>query len=257
MRACKLILRTRANWAAGLTVPGFQPESQFGLSFQKMGSRFPRAKLCSMPFDGLRLLVYLVLAASLAGCSSRNAHLPVAQPLPATPDASYIDLLPGWRLCVITPILKSGEYRLHTASQRVEGNTIAISAGDDFVGYETAYYAINGRRADGVGIRFQSAGITKAGQTNAQSRPLVRLFRLPRWATHVRLIYLERVSHADHDMAVAAAKDMAALETFTRAVQANPAEACQVGRRTYCSWIPAGIAVRPELPKDGEWVPAR
>src|SRR6185437_11717709 len=52
-------------------------------------------------------------------------------------------------------------------------------------------------------------------------------FGWPRWATHVRLIYLERVSHADHDMAVAAAKDMAALETFTRAVQANPAEACQ------------------------------
>ncbi|MGH9612285.1 MAG: hypothetical protein ACRD4P_04320 [Bryobacteraceae bacterium] len=202
------------------------------------------------------LTLCLALAVSLAGCSSRNVHLPVAQPLPATPDAGYIDLQPGWRLRVVTPILKSGGYRLHAASQRAEGNTIAISAGDDFVGYETAYYAINGRGA-GVSVRFPSAEITKAGQVNPQSRPLVPLFRLPRWAGHVRLIYLERASRADHDMAVAAARDATSLETFTRAVQANPTGACNVGRRTFCSWVPAGIAVRPELPKDGQWVPAR
>ncbi len=181
----------------------------------------------------------------------------MAQPLPATPDASYIDLQPGWRLRVVTPILKSGGYRLHAASQRVDGNAITVSAGDDFVGYETAYYAINGRRRAGVSVRFQSAEITKASQANPQSRAMVPLFQLPRWATHVRLIYLERVSRADHDMAVAAAKDATSLETFTRAVQANPTDACRAGRRTYCSWIPAGIAIRPELPKNGQWVPAR
>ena len=163
-------------------------------------------------------------------------------------------------LRVVTPILKSGGYRLRASRETVKGNTIALSAGDEFIGYETAYYAVNARRGTGVKIQFTSAEIAKAGQTTPQSRPLVALFHLPRWATHVRLIYLQRVSRADHDMAVAAAKDAVSLEAFTRAVQANPTGACNAGRRTFCSWIPAGIAVRPELPRDrgnGQWAPAR
>jgi len=69
------------------------------------------------------------------------------------------------------------------------------------------------------------------------------------------------VSEADHDMAVAAARDMDALDGLTRRVQANPADACRTEPGAFCAWIPAGIAVVPQFPKkiNGtiEWVPAR
>jgi hypothetical protein len=77
----------------------------------------------------------------------------------------------------------------------------------------------------------------------------------------VRLIYLVRVSQADHDMAVAAAKGMDAVEALTRRVEANPVDACHDEQGAFCAWIPAEIAVVPQIPKtiDGavEWVPAR
>ena len=76
----------------------------------------------------------------------------------------------------------------------------------------------------------------------------------------MRLIFLARLSPSDHDMAVAAAASRDALDTLTRSVKANRA-ACADGPAGFCSWIPAGVAVIPELRHTGaggqEWVPAR
>lgn len=69
------------------------------------------------------------------------------------------------------------------------------------------------------------------------------------------------MSQADHDMAVAAAKDTPALEALTERVEANPRENYHSGSGVFCAWIPSGIAVVPQSPRtiDGgvEWVPAR
>ena len=141
--------------------------------------------------------------------------------------------------------------------QAVDGSRITLSVGDDFLGYEVAYYAVRARN----GVAFVSAETVRDGHTTRQTQPVARLFQLPRGVRHLRLIYLVRISQADHDMAVAAAKDRNALEALTRRVQANPADACHDEPDASCAWIPAGIAVVPEFPErvDGatEWVPAR
>ncbi len=160
---------------------------------------------------------------------------------------------------MVVPILKSGGYRLDLGQTEPSGNTVSLSA-PGFIGYEVAYYAVVPRG----GPRFTFAEVTHDGQTAPQPRPLVRLFQLPRGVRHVRhvrLIYLLRASAADHDMAVAAATDMPDLEALTLRVMANPTDGCQSTPRAACTWIPAGIAVVPQVLqiRNGaeDWVPAR
>src|SRR5437899_8492177 len=136
-------------------------------------------------------MLWMAWAAISTGCASRSAPAIAA---PAAPtDAPYIDLEPGWRLRVVTPILKSGGYLLHTDDPEVSGNTIALSAADS-VGFETAYYAVKARRGGGVRIVFSAAGVTKQGQTSPELQPLAPLFDFPRAARYVRLLYLVRSS---------------------------------------------------------------
>jgi transglutaminase-like putative cysteine protease len=174
--------------------------------------------------------------------------------------APYIDLQPGWRLRVVTPITNSGTYRVETSNASESGNTVTLSSGADFIGYETAYYAVQPRGRSGVRIQFTSASDTSNGITVAQSKPKPRLFQLPRRAKFVRLLYLKRISQSDHDMAVLGAGNHSQLSELTARVQANP-RACHSAGRDFCSWIPSGIAVRPELEKSmgekPEWLPAR
>jgi hypothetical protein len=216
----------------------------------------------------LRTLVCFALTVFMTGCAGRK--LPVASktsPFATSPD--FIDLQAGWRLRVVTPILKSGGYVLsnqelngsapNDAERRVNGNTVEIAAGSDFLGYELAYYAVE-RRGRGVGIVLASAEINRDGQRTSQSSSIAPLFALPPAARYVRLIFLLRISNADHDMAVVAANRPDRLDEFTHQVQANPSEACKSEERRYCSWIPNGISVNPERPRmvsgATEWVPA-
>lgn len=205
----------------------------------------------------MRPIPLLVLACVLTACAPLRVQVP--EPA-ATEPSGYIDLQPGWRLRVVTPILRSGGYRLQPVDEQADGNTITVSTAADFLGYETAYYAVSAR-GRGVRVEFTSAEISQDGKTVLQPHPIVHLFQLPRNARHVRLIYLLRTSQADHDMAVVAAAEMDALDVLTHQVQANPSSGCRSDSRTFCSWIPAGIAVRPEVPQDvdgvHQWVPAR
>jgi len=77
-----------------------------------------------------------------------------------------------------------------------------------FLGYEVAYYAVKARN----GVELVSADIARHGRTTPQPQPLAHLFQLPRGVRHVRLNCLVHISEADYDMAVAAAKEMHALE---------------------------------------------
>ena len=208
----------------------------------------------------MRLVLSLALASVLTGCAARSPRVST-QAAAVRPDFGYIDLQPGWRLQVVTPIVRSGGYRLRAGDQQMNGNTMTLSVGSDFLGYETAHYAVTARNGAGVRVEFNSAEVTKEGQTSPQPRPVAHLFRLPRGARFVRLIYLVRMSAADHDMAVAAAGDTYTLELLTKRLLAGPAEACRSEGRSFCSWIPQGIAVVPEVRRtvDGvwQWVPVR
>ena len=186
----------------------------------------------------------------MGACVSRSAHIP-ANPAPPAGPRYYIDLEPGWRLRVVTPILKSGGYRLKTEGQ--PGPT-TLTAGPDFLGYEVAYYAVKART-----IEFTTAEVHHKDGVVPAAQPMVPLFRLPGEARYVRLIYLVRVSEADHDMAVVAANKKDALAPLTAQVRAHP-ETCRSQRGTFCSWIPDGIAVTPEMRTAAmgaeQWVPA-
>ena len=162
---------------------------------------------------------------------------------------------------MITPLTKSGSFQVATTEQSTVGNTITLSASDDFLGYQTAYYSVGPRSRTGVRIAFISAEDTKSGVTGtSQAIPALPLFQLPRDVRHVRLLYVTRKSRTDHDMAVLAAKNQELLAFLTTDVQKDPAF-CRSTHGVFCSWIPAGIAVRLELRKTvsgaEQWLPVR
>jgi hypothetical protein len=213
----------------------------------------------------MRVVLTAAAILALSGCASRSVRT-AAVPAPILPDpGSFIDLQAGWRLHVVTPLTKSGAYVLQSSKQpkvvsAPGGLAFTMPPNPDFLGYQTAYYAVEARRHDGVRIAFSTAQDTKNGVTAPQSQPRLLLFQLPDRAHYVRLVYLARVSRADHDMAVVAATNKALLDSVTADIQAHPG-ACVNGERTFCSWIPAGIAILPEVPKTVNgvvaWEPAR
>jgi hypothetical protein len=206
-----------------------------------------------------RLLTISALSTVMVACSARPIPS-VGNYAPPGDDPGFIDLQPGWRLRVVTPILKSGGFIVQETSRQEIGTTITISSQDDFIGYENSYYRLS-QNGPGVKIRFDFAEAVKNGNTAPQRQPLLSLFQVPRSAKFVRLIYGLRVSKSDHDMAVVAANRIDSLELITRQMRADPTRACETTGESICSWIPTGIAVRPEMPnrKEGivEWIPAR
>jgi hypothetical protein len=188
----------------------------------------------------------LMGAASLfisAGCATKIAHAPTEAAVPSD-DSSYMDLQPGTSLRILVPILTSGRYQVTTDSARQDGVTMVLSA-SNLVGYEVSYYAVEGRNAGRIRLKFRSAELTKDAKTIQEKNAPPLPFAFPAKAERIRLIYLVRSSRADHNMAIAASKDTAALNAFTDRVKANPA-ICELDAEVFCTWIPAGIAVRPE-----------
>lgn len=208
-----------------------------------------------VPMTRAALLALLIL---LAGCSPRAIRTPlspvVGNRLP------YIDLEGGWRLHVIIPITRSGKLVLQNSSSQQNGNTITLSPSNDFLGYETDYYAVEPGDRHRVQVHFVTATLTKDGNTVLQMHQYSDLFSFSHGAKYVRLLYLRRESETDHDMAILASSKREVLVALTDRVQADP-RACENVPHAYCSWIPAGIAVRTErreLVNGSEsWVPAR
>lgn len=189
----------------------------------------------------------------LAGCAKRHpAPLP---PAPVLRGPSFAELEAGWRVRVITPLLKSGGFVLKTTGQHEEGNTITLRAGDDFQGYETAIYAVGAHKKGGVSIALTDVTVNRNGQLTHPAKSFAPRLRQPGRLRHVRLLYMLKVSDADHNMAVLAAADSTRLAALTQRVQAAPAIACRASRNEYCEWIPAGVAVRAERSAGAGWVP--
>jgi len=189
-----------------------------------------------------QLPICLLMMAALVGCARR-----VRAPEPMKMlDRSYADLQPGWRIRVVTPILKSGKYKPDFKENAVVGGGVELAAGDDFVGYETSFYSVTVRTGAGVAITFASSESTIKGKSSPQPQPLVRLFDFPASARYVRLLFLTRVSRADHNQAILAAATLADLTLLTQQVEADPAANCRSEGDNHCEWVPEGIAVRVE-----------
>ncbi len=82
------------------------------------------------------MLRIVTITLCLAALACRSARLPTAASTPKPPVGTYVDLEPGWRLRVITPLVARGGYVLKTALVEQQGNTVTLKAGADFLGYE-------------------------------------------------------------------------------------------------------------------------
>ena len=211
-----------------------------------------------VPKRTARLILYVGVLALLTGCALQTPRIAATPAGSANND--YLDIQAGWRLTAVTPILRSGGYLLKTPDKPTSSNGPTLSAGTDFVGYEIAHYEAKGHAGGRVRVEFNSAEVTKEGKTEAQSQSIAPLFQVARRPVYLRLIYLIRISQADHNMAVVAGGKIDALDALTRQIQTNPVDGCKVDRRASCAWIPDGIAVRAEVLKtvDGveKWVDA-
>jgi hypothetical protein len=184
----------------------------------------------------------LVLSGILSGCVKR-VHAPAAAaPAMKWPARSpdFIDLVPG-SVREVTPIFASGGFVAKGLEQQ-SGNVITLT-GTDFEGYETAIYTLKAREGGGVEVGLTSVETTKGSQTTAEIKPRVPLFQFPRRVRYIRMLYLIRVSGADHNMAVLGSDEVDRLNMLTTQVQDDPVGGCRNVRRAYCSWIPQGIAV--------------
>lgn len=122
---------------------------------------------------------------------------------------------------------------------------LLVLSADNLIGYQSSYYSIAGRRNGTVRLRFQSAETLKDGVKAALLKPPELPFALPDKPEHIRLIYLVRQSRSDHNMAIVASRDLARLNSSTEHLKYDP-NLCKSERGIFCSWVPAGIAVRAE-----------
>ena len=195
--------------------------------------------------------VWMLIALAGCGVVKSTKSLPVAAALPSATTPEYIDLEPGSRLRIVAPVTRSGSYHVEVKPVEQKGNVISLKSSDDLIGYETAFWSVTARPGGGVSIRFDSAELTLDGKPAPLQKPNRAVVHVPRSARFVRIFYLTRKSDADHNMALAGAAGRDQIEAFTRAFHDSPTETCvdRPRERIYCEWIPAGMAVRPEVPK--------
>jgi len=171
-------------------------------------------------------------------------------------DQRYVDVEPGWRIKVVTPIIKGGEYKVQTEEVKTSTGSVEMRTSADFIGYEVDYYAVESAD-DRIAIRFLSAETrTNGGNAKRRTAPLVPLFTLPADTRNIRLLFLTRVSPSEHNAAVLSANSSEALNKLTNLVEESPAQNCGNQADATCSWIPEGISVQAEKKTGKDWVPA-
>jgi hypothetical protein len=202
-----------------------------------------------------RVFVALLMLATVSACGHRRSPEPAA----ISPDRAFIDLQAGWRIRVVTPILKSGKFRVQTRQVRNSDGTVGLETTSDFEGYETDFYRALAEGEGAIVVQFVSAEVTDTnGKTTTKALPRVPLFIFPPGIQYVRLLFLTRVSQAEHNEAIIGASSLTGLEQLTQRLGVNPDENCRNSTDEVCSWVPEGISVQPEKKpnKSKEWIPA-
>jgi hypothetical protein len=186
-------------------------------------------------------ITLLALVAAL-GCG-RKTHAPVVAAAPKPPpiwpvrSPDFRDLVPG-QIRQVTPVVPLER----ETSQQQDGKTITL-AGTDFQGVETALYALKPRAGGGVEVELDSVETSNGDELTKETQPRVPLLQFPDYVRYIRLLYMLRVSDADHNFAVLGSDDVDRLNALTKQVQAAPTSGCQNLGHTFCRWVPKGIAV--------------
>lgn len=144
---------------------------------------------------------------------------------------------------VVIPILRSGGYVLPSLKAEGSGGSQTVEAGSDFLGYERDFYSVS-REGTGVRVQFRRGQVWENGKMHSTHSPRLRFF--VNGSRHVRLVFLTRLSNADHDMAIVSSDDPAALAVAAREITAHGQ--CLDSAEVQCTWVPNGVAVTPEPP---------
>lgn len=206
----------------------------------------------TMSLAGLVLILTL-----LSGCARHAVQtVPPGAPLPAR---TYVDLEPGWRLTLITPMRRAsardnwryGPPSITTVSSD-ENRTVTVRLDPNIeFGYERTQYQVLPS-----GLRWQKSIRIIEGKEEASPVPLLDFLPRPEGKRHARLLFLTRASDQNYNTAVLLAPNAGEMENLTREVRAHPEQGCRLTRQTACVWIPPGVAARPEKPSAGGFVPA-
>ena len=167
---------------------------------------------------------------------------------PAAATFGYVDLAPGYRLKLVSPILREGAPAGASAlaTNSVSGNdaklSVTVKSSSDFLGYEISWYTVE----SGSKMTFSTAESHIGNQVTTSRRPRVNHFAFPETAACYRLFYLTRVSQADHDIAVLSAPTCAELNRQTPAFASDP-DACAKAPPHTCVALPKEIGVTTYL----------
>lgn len=208
-----------------------------------------------MTMRAAKMFLAFAMLATVSACGHR--HSPESPAI--SHEGSYIDLQAGWRIRVVTPILKSGTFKVQVQELRTSNGAVTLKTSDDFQGYETDIYRARGEGKTGIAVQFVSAEVTDiSGKRTTKPQPIVPLFVFPHGIEYVRLLFLTRVSQAEHNEAIIAASSLQGIEELAQRVGTNPDENCRNSAEEVCFWVPEGISVQPEKKrnKSKEWVPA-
>lgn len=160
---------------------------------------------------------------------------------------TFVDLPSGWRLTAITPLK---DIQNDIAAAPAQGLTIELKG--TTIGFERSVYAVTRR-----GLAWQQAVRTVNGKESPAPAPEKVLFAPSKQPRLVRLLFLTRASEQNYNSAVLTARTVARMTALTEAVRANPDAACVETADAGCTFIPAGVAARPEKPDGkGGFIPA-
>ena len=122
----------------------------------------------------LRQVLLLALTLLLFNCG--RTRTPVSSPRVSE---TVLDLVAGWRLRVVAPVLKDPNKAERLLPAQSDGTrSITVQSSSNLLGFETQYIAVLGRQTR-VHLKFQRATLTIDGITKDEARPLRNYFPLP------------------------------------------------------------------------------
>lgn len=191
-----------------------------------------QAKGCLAPGGGFAWADAWADATALPlGVGHRLTHAPLG--------AGYLDLRPGYRLRVVSPILREGVRTAEVVVDKVEsapgGLAITARSSADLLGYETAQFVVGPGGFEPQGAEARVDGVVTR---SAASR--FRHFAFAPEARLFRMLFLTRRSDADRDALVVAARSEAEMERATRELNEAPGRCDAWEEGSFAVWKHGG-----------------
>ena len=155
-----------------------------------------------------------------------------------------VDLVPGYRLKLVSPIVREGAPASSSSvTPEITSGTdaqlsVTLKSSPDFLGYEVSWYEI---QPSGT-FAFAAAESHLGQQVVAERSPRVTYFSFPPTTNHYRLFYLTRSSHADHNTAILASATPAELIRLTPTF-ADDSTACDKAPAHTCVTLPKDVGL--------------